>query len=69
MAVNKVDDFGAEKGADEFAQLGFEKILPVSAIHGEGIEDLMEAAVALLPPSDAGRSGDAPRWNLSPACD
>ncbi len=54
VAVNKVDDVGAEKGADEFAQLGFEKIFPVSAIHGGGITDLMETAVALLPPSDEG---------------
>jgi len=52
VAVNKVDDVGAEKGADEFAQLGFDKVLPVSAIHGGGITDLMETAVALLPPSD-----------------
>jgi GTP-binding protein len=52
VAVNKVDDVGAEKGADEFAQLGFEKICPVSAIHGGGITYLMETAVALLPPSD-----------------
>jgi GTP-binding protein len=49
VAVNKVDTSRAESGADEFAQLGFEKILPVSAIHGEGIENLMNAAFALLP--------------------
>ena len=39
----------AEKDADEFAELGFEKIFPVSAIHGDGIEDLMNAAAGLLP--------------------
>jgi len=50
VAVNKVDDFGAEKGMDEFARLGFEKLFPVSAIHGGGISDLMDAAAALLPP-------------------
>ena len=49
VAVNKVDTSRAEAGADEFAQLGFEKILPVSAIHGEGIQDLMDSAFALLP--------------------
>ncbi len=49
VAVNKVDTFRAEKDADEFAQLGFDKIFPVSAIHGEGIQNLMNAAVALLP--------------------
>jgi GTP-binding protein len=54
VAVNKVDTARAEKGMDEFARLGFEKIFPVSAIHGEGIENLMDAATAWLPaaPSD-----------------
>jgi GTP-binding protein len=49
VAVNKVDNFSAEKGMDEFAQLGFERMFPVSAIHGGGIEDLMDAVMALLP--------------------
>jgi GTP-binding protein len=49
VAVNKVDTSRAEKGMDEFARLGFEKIFPVSAIHGEGIENLMNAAAAILP--------------------
>ena len=49
VAVNKVDTSRAEKGMDEFARLGFEKIFPVSAIHGEGIESLMTAAAAHLP--------------------
>ena len=53
VAINKVDDFGAEKNMDEFAQLGFEKLFPVSAIHGGGITDLVDTAVALLPPTDA----------------
>jgi GTPase len=50
VAVNKVDTGRAEPGSHEFAALGFDKVFPVSAIHGEGIEPLMEAAVALLPP-------------------
>ena len=50
VAVNKVDTHRAEISADEFAQLGFEKIFPVSAIHGEGIQPLMDAAVAAVPP-------------------
>jgi GTP-binding protein len=52
VAVNKVDTHRAEASADEFAQLGFEKIFPVSAIHGEGIENLMDTAVAELPPPE-----------------
>lgn len=49
VAVNKVDTSKAEPQAAEFARLGFEKIFPVSAIHGEGIEDLMDGAIRLLP--------------------
>ncbi|MGH7976966.1 MAG: ribosome biogenesis GTPase Der [Limisphaerales bacterium] len=51
VAVNKVDTFRDEKNADEFSALGFEKIFLVSAIHGEGIQNLMDAAVAFLPES------------------
>jgi len=49
VAVNKVDTHRLETAADEFTQLGFEKVFPVSAIHGEGIDNLMDAACALLP--------------------
>ncbi|MGA9453370.1 MAG: ribosome biogenesis GTPase Der [Verrucomicrobiia bacterium] len=49
VAANKADTERAAKDADEFAELGFDKIFPVSAIHGRGIEDLMNEAVALLP--------------------
>lgn len=49
VAVNKVDTERAEKGVAEFSELGFEKIFSVSAIHGEGMEDLMAAATSLLP--------------------
>src|SRR6266567_7957869 len=49
VAVNKVDTHRAETGSAEFAQLGFDKLFPVRAIHGEGIEPLMDTALALLP--------------------
>src|SRR5512140_1351265 len=52
VAVNKVDTSRAEPGAIEFAELGFDKIFPVSAIHGEGIGPLMDAATALLPAAE-----------------
>jgi GTPase len=45
VAANKVDTSRTERAADEFAELGFENVFPVSAIHGGGIEELMEAAV------------------------
>src|SRR6478736_6879980 len=49
VAVNKVDTARVEPQTVEFLQLGFEKIFPVTAIHGEGIDDLMTAAVGFLP--------------------
>ncbi len=48
VAVNKVDTHRAEKGIPEFSELGFERVFPVSAIHGEGIEPLMNEAMALI---------------------
>jgi len=49
LVVNKADHDNAEVGAGEFAALGFEKVFPVSAIHGRGIEELMESALRFLP--------------------
>jgi GTP-binding protein len=49
VAINKVDTSLAEKNMDEFSRLGFEKMFPVSAIHGDGIQNLMDAATACLP--------------------
>ena len=49
VAANKVDSERMEKMADEFVALAFPKIYPVSAIHGEGIERLMDAATAEIP--------------------
>src|ERR1035437_7209181 len=57
VAVNKVDTHRTETAALEFSELGFDQAFPVTAIHGEGIEPLMNAAMALIsvqsePPSE-----------------
>lgn len=52
VAANKSDNPDAEFSAPEFAELGFEQIFPVSAIHGRGIEKLINAAVEFLPEWD-----------------
>ena len=49
VAANKTDTHRLETAAMEFTELGFEQVIPVSAIHGEGIEVLMKAALASLP--------------------
>jgi GTP-binding protein len=58
VAVNKVDTYRSEGQTAEFSRLGFEKIFPVSAIHGEGIENLMDAAIALLPGDEGQAASD-----------
>ena len=49
IAANKADTERVEIDADEFAVLGFERIFPVSAIHGLGVEALMDVAITSLP--------------------
>jgi GTP-binding protein len=49
VAINKVDTSKAEPGVPEFARLGFEKSIPVSAIHGGGMDALMDEALRHLP--------------------
>jgi GTPase len=53
VAANKTDTHRLETAAMEFTELGFEQVIPVSAIHGEGIEALMKAALAWLPKETA----------------
>ncbi|MBE7503743.1 MAG: ribosome biogenesis GTPase Der [Verrucomicrobiales bacterium] len=60
VAVNKADNARAEEGLTEFAELGFEKLLPVSAIHGRGMSDLLDAVLAHLPPIPPGGAGVPP---------
>src|SRR5438552_2974405 len=47
VAVNKVDSSLADAGLAEFSELGFDQVFPVSAIHGEGIEPLVNGVLAL----------------------
>ncbi len=49
IAANKVDNPRLEAAVDEFSALGFDKIFPVTAIHGEGIDALMTEALRQLP--------------------
>ncbi len=48
VAVNKVDTERVIPEADVFRRLGFDKIFPVTAIHGEGIDELMTEAAKFL---------------------
>src|SRR5216683_697778 len=50
LAVNKMDS-GKQKGlAEEFHRLGIRKLFPISAEHGRGVDDLLDAVLEILPP-------------------
>lgn len=49
IAANKADTAEKEAGAAEFARFGF-PVFPVSALHRRGFFELMDAALAALPP-------------------
>ena len=49
LVINKIDDEKHENRAVEFATLGFERSLSISAEHGRGIFELLETIVDLLP--------------------
>jgi GTP-binding protein len=49
VAVNKIDTPKAEPLLADFYQLGFDQLYPVSAEHGLGVDDLLEAIAPRLP--------------------
>jgi GTP-binding protein len=49
LLVNKVDRKDAEESVSEFYELGFENVMPVSAEHGAGIDDIVDAIGEILP--------------------
>jgi GTP-binding protein len=49
LAANKVDDLRAEADAAALWSLGLGEPYPVSALHGRGSGDLLDAALAVLP--------------------
>src|ERR1700732_1284429 len=51
LAVNKMDTDALLAGAENFRRLGFRNVLPISAEHGSGIGDLLDAVFEVLPES------------------
>jgi GTP-binding protein len=49
VAANKVDHVKHEALIGELFQLGVDRVLPVSAAHGRGIDELLETCFAALP--------------------
>ena len=56
VAANKVDDQRQESEAWAFSRLGLGEPHPISAVHGRGTGDLLDALVAALPPALEGEA-------------
>ena len=56
LVANKVDDEATELEATKLWSLGLGEPHPVSALHGRGSGDLLDAAVAMLPENGAGQT-------------
>lgn len=56
LVANKADDQRAEWEASSLVSLGLGEPFPVSALHGRGSGDLLDAAVAMLPEEGKGLS-------------
>jgi GTP-binding protein len=53
VAANKADNQKRELEAAEFHSLGWSETLPISALHGRGVADLLDVVVWALPPESA----------------
>ena len=49
LAVNKVDSEKQSSLIDDFHRLGVQKMFPISAEHGRGVDDLLDAVLESLP--------------------
>ena len=58
LIVNKTDRKDAEEAAPEFWALGFERMMPMSAEHGYGVDDVIDAIAEIVPPQDESEETD-----------
>lgn len=49
LAVNKADSEKQTSIGDDFHRLGIQEVFPISAEHGRGIDDLLDAVLKVLP--------------------
>jgi GTPase len=54
LVVNKIDRRDAAESVPEFYELGFERVMPVSAEHGEAVDDVIDA-IGEIVPAEAGQ--------------
>ena len=52
LAINKIDTEKQQALANEFHRLGIRELFPISAEHGRGVDDLLDAVLEALPSED-----------------
>jgi GTP-binding protein len=67
LAVNKVDNQAREHSIWEFTRLGFAQPWPVSALHGRGTGDMLDALVATRPAGSGAARVAGPGAELGPS--
>ena len=63
--VNKVDGPRHEALVSEFYRLGIEKLYPLSAQHGPGVDDLMDDVADCLPEAEPVKDGEGDRIRIA----
>ena len=64
VVANKVDNQNLIDNIYEFYQLGFESVVPVSAVHGSGIYDVLDEVYPLIPENTGEIEDDIIRFSL-----
>jgi len=59
LAANKADNEESRQAALEFYSLGLGEVYPISALHGKGVADLLDALVEELPKAEPEPADDA----------
>jgi GTPase len=52
LAINKIDTAKQQELVGEFHRLGIRKLFPVAAENGNGVDDLLDAVLEVLPPEE-----------------
>ncbi len=61
LAVNKIDTTKMEPYAEEFRRLGIRELFPISAENGNGVVELLEHALSVIPEGDRDGAREEPQ--------
>ena len=68
LAVNKIDTPKLEPGAEEFRRLGIRNVYAISAEHGLGVAELLDAVLEVAPGQVALEGGPSPHLPKAGRC-